>query len=59
MKNTILASALLLAGLQATSFNLHAEVVGASVIGVTVDEIIEITNGWSIKKSVMGKAVYN
>ena len=59
MKNTILASALLLAGLQATSFNVQADVVGGSVIGVTVSEVDEIATGWSVKKSVMGKTVYN
>ena len=59
MKNTILASALLLAGLQTLTFNVQADVVGASVIGVTVSEIVEVTNGWSVKKSIMGKPVYN
>ena len=59
MKNTILMAAMVVAGLQATSFNLHAEVVGASVIGVSVSEIVEVTNGWSVKKSIMGKPIYN
>lgn len=59
MKYTILASALLLAGLQTLTFNVQAEVVGASVIGVTVSEVSEIATGWSVKKSILGKAIYN
>ena len=59
MKYTILASALLLAGLQTLTFNVQAEVVGASVIGVTVSEVSEIATGWSVKKSILGKTIYN
>lgn len=59
MKNTILVSALLLAGLQAITFNAQAEVVGGVVVGVTVDEAIALANGWSAKKSILGKPVFN
>ena len=59
MKNTILLAALMLAGLQTISLNAYAEVVGASVIGVTVSEVAEIATGWSVKKSIMGKTIYN
>lgn len=59
MKNTILVSTLLLAGLQTLTFNVQADVVGKSVIGVTVSEVSEIATGWSVKKSIMGKPVYN
>jgi sporulation protein YlmC with PRC-barrel domain len=59
MKNTIVISAIVLASLQTFSFNVYAEVVGESVIGVSVSEVAEITNGWSVKKSVMGKPIYN
>lgn len=59
MKNTILLAALMLAGLQTISLSVHAEVVGASVIGVTVSEVAEIATGWSVKKSIMGKTIYN
>ena len=59
MKNTILVAAMLVAGLQTISLNTHAEVVGASVIGVTVSEVTEIATGWSVKKSILGKPVYN
>ena len=57
MKNTILVAAMVLAGLQ--TVNAQADVVGGSVIGVTVSEVAEIANGWSVKKSIMGKPVYN
>jgi sporulation protein YlmC with PRC-barrel domain len=59
MKNTILVAAMALAGLQIISLSVQAEVVGGSVIGVTVSEVAEIANGWSVKKSIWGKHVYN
>ena len=59
MKNKMLYSALILAGLQTMSLNAYAEVVGASVIGVTVSEVTDIASGWSVKKSFLGKPVYN
>ena len=59
MKNTFLMSALLLAGLQTFTFNVQAEVVGGVVVGVTVDEAIALANGWSAKKSILGKPVFN
>lgn len=59
MKKPILVSALLLAGLQAITFNAQAEVVGGVVVGVTVDEAIALANGWSAKNSILGKPVFN
>lgn len=59
MKNTILLTALMLAGLQTMSLNAYADIVGASVIGVTVSEVAEIATGWSVKKSILGKPIYN
>ncbi|MBC7756020.1 MAG: PRC-barrel domain-containing protein [Bdellovibrio sp.] len=59
MKNTILISALLLSSLQTFTLNAQAEVVGGVVVGVTVDEVIALANGWSAKKSILGKPVYN
>jgi sporulation protein YlmC with PRC-barrel domain len=39
----------------------QAPVAGTSieVIGITVDELVTVTNGWSAKKQIMGKDVYN
>ena len=39
----------------------QAPVAGTSigVIGVTVDELVTVTNGWSARKQIMGKNVYN
>ena len=59
MKNTFLMSALLLAGLQTFTFNVQAEVVGGVVVGVTVDEVVALANGWSAKNSILGKPVFN
>ena len=59
MKNTILVTALMLAGLQTMSLNASAEAVGGVVVGVTVEEVIALANGWSAKKSILDKPVYN
>ena len=34
-------------------------VAGGSIIGVTVSEIVAVTNGWSAKKQILGHDVYN
>ena len=34
-------------------------VAGGTVLGVSVSEIVAVVNGWSIKKQIMGKDVYN
>ena len=36
-----------------------AQVAGSSTIGVTKEEIKAVMEGWSAKKAIMGKAVYN
>jgi sporulation protein YlmC with PRC-barrel domain len=37
----------------------EAQVAGTTTVGVAVAEITEVTNGWSAKNNVLGKAVYN
>ena len=59
MKNIILIRTLTLAGYLLINTNAHAEVVGRSVIGVSVTEISTIKTGWSAKNSLLGKTVYN
>lgn len=36
-----------------------APVAGGSVIGVTVTQIVDVANGWSVKKQILGQDVYN
>lgn len=36
-----------------------APVAGGTVLGVTVTEIVDVANGWSAKKQILGRAVYN
>ena len=38
---------------------LHAQVAGSSLLGVEATELREVTMGWSAKKQVLGKGVYN
>ena len=37
----------------------HAQAVGGTVLGVSETVSAAVANGWSIKKSIMGKEVYN
>jgi sporulation protein YlmC with PRC-barrel domain len=37
----------------------HAQVAGSSTVGVTQEEMKVVLRGWSAKKQIMGKAVYN
>jgi sporulation protein YlmC with PRC-barrel domain len=45
---------LLVPGKQAT-----AQVAGSSTLGVTVEELKAVAIGWSAKRQILGKAVYN
>ena len=42
-----------------TTANCLAQVAGSSVIGVTATEVREVATGWSAKKKILGKDVYN
>jgi sporulation protein YlmC with PRC-barrel domain len=37
----------------------HAQVAGSQTIGVSQEEMKVVATGWSAKKSILGKAVYN
>jgi sporulation protein YlmC with PRC-barrel domain len=37
----------------------HAQVAGSSLLGVEATELREVAVGWSAKKQVLGKAVFN
>jgi sporulation protein YlmC with PRC-barrel domain len=39
--------------------NVAAQVAGSTTIGVPASEITTITKGWSAKKQILGKPVYN
>ena len=37
----------------------HAQVAGSTLLGVSVAELQEVVKGWSVKRTVLGQAVYN
>ncbi len=37
----------------------HAQVAGSQTIGVSQEEMKVVATGWSAKKNILGKAVYN
>jgi sporulation protein YlmC with PRC-barrel domain len=54
-------AALALAGLvvAGSAGRLGAQVAGSTTIGVSVEELKAVAIGWSAKKKILGKAVYN
>ncbi len=59
MNTRLLRPGLLLAAVLALPVMSHAQVAGTSVIGVNQTITAEVANGWSVKKAIMGKDVYN
>ena len=37
----------------------HAQVAGSTLLGVSVAELQAVVKGWSVKRTVLGQAVYN
>ncbi len=56
-KNAVIAA--LFAASLGAALPATAAVAGRSTLGVTVEQEQLIVNGWSVKKSVLGKDVYN
>jgi hypothetical protein len=59
MKQTYSLHALALVLALALSQGAHAQVAGTTVVGVSVTEATQVATGWSAKKSILGKAIYN
>jgi sporulation protein YlmC with PRC-barrel domain len=51
--------ALSLAAVMGCSMPAFAQVAGRATLGVSVEETQAILKGWSVKKSILGQAVYN
>ncbi len=58
MKNKTIPLALLALTL-AIAGTANAQVAGSSTVGVSVTEATQVAMGWSVKKSILGKTVYN
>lgn len=51
---------LMIAGIAlATPAISHAQEAGSTLIGVSVAEMRDVVSGWSAKRTILGKAVYN
>jgi len=58
MRNTIIAG-LIGVMMAVAAVGVAAQVAGSTTTGVTVEEIKTIALGWSAKKQILGKPVYN
>jgi hypothetical protein len=54
-----LHKAVLVAVALAACIDAHAQVAGTQPLSVTVEQSQALLQGWSVKKSVLGKSVYN
>ncbi len=59
MNKTLLLATLTLAATLGTTGAAQAQVAGSTTVGVSVTEATQIALGWSVKKSILGKTVYN
>ena len=59
MKKNLLIAALGFAAALTQTGMAQAQVAGSTTLGVAVTEMTEVVNGWSAKKGILGKAVYN
>ena len=58
MRNTVVAGLLSLM-LAVAAVNVAAQVAGSTTLGVPAAEITTLASGWSAKKQILGKTVYN
>ncbi|WP_028228492.1 PRC-barrel domain-containing protein [Paraburkholderia ferrariae] len=56
-RKTMLAAAVMAAAIGSSSA--YAQVAGSQPLSVTVEQSQALLEGWSVKKSVLGKPVYN
>lgn len=59
MKKTLLIASLGIAGALCVVGAARAQVAGATTVGVTIAEAAQVARGWSVRKTILGKAVYN
>lgn len=59
MKSKIAALVIMSASLVTISSHSHAQVAGAQPLGVSVTESADLILGWSVKKAVLNKPVFN
>lgn len=59
MKHSLFVSALFTAATLTHLGLAQAQVAGSTTTGITVTEATQVAMGWSVKKSLLGKTVYN
>jgi len=59
MNSRLLIATLVTIGASGAVGTANAQVAGSTTLGVSVVEATRLTLGWSVKKSILGKLVYN
>ncbi len=58
VRRSLLVASVCIAGLLACA-EAHAQVAGATTVGLSVTEVAEVATGWSAKNNLLGKPVFN
>ena len=58
MKKSLLIAALFASCLSAGGIS-QAQVAGSTTVGITVTEATQVAMGWSVKKNLLGRVIYN
>lgn len=59
MKANVLIATLLVAATLGALNTAEAQVAGSTTVGISVTDLTQVALGWSVKKTILGKAVYN
>jgi sporulation protein YlmC with PRC-barrel domain len=59
MKNRLLIATLVTIGVSGAVGTASAQIAGSTTLGISVVEATHLALGWSVKKSILGKWVYN
>jgi len=59
MNSRLLIATLVTMGVSGAVSTASAQVAGSTTVGITLVEATRLTLGWSVKKSILGKWVYN
>jgi sporulation protein YlmC with PRC-barrel domain len=59
MKKRLLIATLVTIGVSGTLGTASAQIAGSTTLGISVVEATHLALGWSVKKSILGKWVYN
>jgi len=59
MKKILISATLLCAAVLSPMGSAVAQVAGSTIVGVATVDMLQVAQGWSVKRSILGKNIYN